>query len=113
MGRPARDNTSVLDTLPFQVVARLQRMFLRWKVLSILSCLAYVARSVQQCDDDTDVVDCHLCFHCQLVVYPHSSREAGESCSCLPDPLVDLCVQREVVGDGRANVRKLVDGVDS
>ena len=44
----------------------------------------------QQCAHDTCVVDCHLCFH--FGVYPHTSHEAGESCSCLPDPLVDLCV---------------------
>ena len=40
------------------------------------------------------------------------NRKAGESCSFLPDPLVDLCVQGEVVGSGGAKVRKLVDGVE-
>ena len=64
-------------------------------------CLAVI----QLCADDTGVIDCHDCFHCQFVVYPHTSREAGKSCSCLPDPLVDLCVQGEVVGDGGAEVR--------
>ena len=57
-------------------------------------CLA----AVQHCADDTGVVDGHLCFHGHLGVYPHTTREAGESCSCLPDPLVSLCVQ----GDGGA-----------
>ena len=33
----------------------------------------------------------------------------GESCICLPDP---LCFQGEVVGDGGAEVRKVVDGVE-
>ena len=68
-------------------------------------CLA----AVQQYADDTGVVDCHLCFHCQLGVYPHTSREAGESCSCPPDPLVVLCVQGEVAGGGGAEVRKRMD----
>ena len=51
-------------------------------------CLA----AVQQYANDTGVIDCHLCFNCQLGVYPYTSHEAGESCSCLPDPLDDLCV---------------------
>ena len=72
--------------------------------------------AVQQCDDDTGVVDGHLCFHCQLGVYSHTSREAAESCSCLSDHLVDLCVQGQVVGDGGAEVRQVefadIDGND-
>ena len=62
--------------------------------------------------DDTGVVDGHLCFYCQLGVYPHMSRKAGESCGCLPDLFVDLCVQGEVVGSGGAEIRKLVEGVE-
>ena len=38
-------------------------------------CLA----AMQQCADNTGVVDCHLCLHGQLGACPHSSRETGES----------------------------------
>jgi len=70
--------------------------------------------AVQQCADDTGVVGGHLCFHCPLGVYSHTSLEAGESCSCLSDPLVDRRIQGQVAGDGGADVRKVefavVDG---
>ena len=42
VGRPARYNTSVLVTLSYQDIRRIRRMLLRWNVLSLLSCPAYV-----------------------------------------------------------------------
>ena len=51
-------------------------------------CLA----AIQQCADNTGNVDRHICLQRQLGVCPHSSRAPSESCSCLPNPLVDLCV---------------------
>ena len=79
---------------------------------SLLSGIRSPCRAaVQLCADDTGVVGCHFCFHCQVGVYPHTSREACESYSRLLDPRVDLCVQRQVVGDGGAAVRQLMDGV--
>ena len=47
------------------------------------------------------------------MVYPHTSREASYSCSCISDPLVGLCVQGQVFGDGGADVRKVMSGVES
>ena len=97
----------------FPVYAR--RMILRWKVSSLLSCLTHspCLAALQQCAEDTCVVDCHPCFHSQHGIYPHTSREAGESCSCLSDPLVDMYryVQGEVVGDSGAKVHKLTDNI--
>ena len=68
--------------------------------------------AIQQHADHTCIVDCHLCLDRQLGAYPHSSRETGESLSCLPNPLVDLCVQREVVSDGGAEVGELADSIE-
>ena len=68
-------------------------------------CLA----AVEQCADDTGVVHCHLGLHCQLGVGPHTCCEVRMGCGCLPNPLVDLCVQGEVVGDGGVKVRELMD----
>ena len=42
LGRAAGVRTSALDTLSFQDIPRIRRILLRWKVLSLLSCLAYV-----------------------------------------------------------------------
>ena len=67
--------------------------------------------AIQQCADNTGIVDCHLCLHRQLGACPHSSRETSESCRCLPNPLVDLCVQGEVVSDGGAEVGELADSI--
>ena len=57
---------------------------------------------------------CRLSYLFSLLawVYPHTSREAGENCSCLSNPLVDLCVDGQVVGDGGAEVRKVIEGVE-
>ena len=80
---------------------------------SLLSGIRSPCRAaVQLCADDTGVVGCHFCFHCQVGVYPHTNREGGESCSRLLDPLVGLCVHGGVVGDGGAEVRQLMDGVE-
>ena len=72
------------------------------------SCLA----AIQQCADNTFNVDRHICLHRQLVPCPHSSRATSESWGCLPNPLVDLCVQREVVGDCGAEVGELADSIE-
>ena len=97
----------------FPVYAR--RIILRWKVSSLLSCLTHspCLAAIQQCAEDTGVVNCHLCFHSQHGIYPHTSHQAGESCSCLSDPLVDMYryVKGEVVGDGGAKVHKLTDSI--
>ena len=71
-------------------------------------CLA----AIQQCPDNTGLVDCNLCLHRQLGACPHSSRETGESWSCLFNPLVDICVQGEVVNDGGAEVGDLADSIE-
>ena len=42
LGRPALDKTSALVTLSCQEMPRMRRRYRRWKVLSPLSCLAYV-----------------------------------------------------------------------
>ena len=42
LGRPARDRTSALVTLSSQDMPRIRRMLLRWNVLNLLSCPAYV-----------------------------------------------------------------------
>ena len=42
LGRFARHRTSVLDTLSCQNMSRVRRMLLRWKELSLFSCLANV-----------------------------------------------------------------------
>ena len=65
-------------------------------------CLA----AVQQCINDTGVVDIHFCIHCQLVVYPNTSCEQGDCCSVFPVLLVDICVEGNVVGDSGADVHK-------
>ena len=56
-------------------------------------CLA----AIQQCVGKTCIVDRQLCFHRHLGACPHSSRETSDSWNCLPNPLVELCVQKEVV----------------
>ena len=43
LGRPVRDIISPLDTVAFQDMPRIQRILLRWKMLSGFSCLAHVA----------------------------------------------------------------------
>ena len=35
--------------------------------------------AIQQCADNTVIVDCHLCLHRQLGACPHSNCETGES----------------------------------
>ena len=42
VGRPARDKTPAMVTLSYQYIPSIRRMFLRWNVLSLLSCPAYV-----------------------------------------------------------------------
>ena len=42
LGRPARDRTSALVTLSSQDMSMIRRMLLRWNVLNLLSCPAYV-----------------------------------------------------------------------
>ena len=42
VGRPARDQTLALVTLSYQDMPRIWRRLLMWKVLSFLSCFAYV-----------------------------------------------------------------------
>ena len=42
LGRPARDRTSKLGTLPCHDIPRMRRMLLMWKVFRRVSCLAYV-----------------------------------------------------------------------
>ena len=42
LGRLARNRTSVLDTLSCKNMPRIRWMLLRWKELSLFSCLAYV-----------------------------------------------------------------------
>ena len=71
-------------------------------------CLA----AIQQCADNTGIVDRHLCLHRQLAACPHSSHETSESWSCLPNPLVDLCIQWQVVSDGGAAVGELADSIE-
>ena len=114
LGRPTRDRTSALVTLSSQDMPSIRRMLLRWNVLS-LSLLPGICRprlaAIQQCADNTGIVDRHLCLLRQLGACPHSSCEMGESWSCLPNPLVDLCVQWEVVSDGRAEVGELADSI--
>ena len=102
--RPAQDKTSALDTVFPGYTKDTANTFQVEDVESGIRspCL----NAVQQCADDTGVVDGHLCFHSQLGVYSHTSREAGESCNCLSDPLVDRCVQGEVFGDGGSEVCK-------
>ena len=57
-GRLAQYMESALDICSCHDLPRIRRMLLRWfvELLSILSCLAYVA-VIQQC---TGIVDCHL-----------------------------------------------------
>ena len=74
-------------------------------------CSSWLA-AIQQCADITGNVDSHICLHRQLGPCPHSSRATNESWSCLPNPLVDLCVQREVVGDCGAEVGELADSIE-
>ena len=68
--------------------------------------------AIQQCADNTVVADCHFCLHRQLGACPNSSCETGESCSCLPNPIVELCIQREVVSDGGAEVGELAENIE-
>ena len=71
-------------------------------------CLA----AIQQCADNTGNVDRHICRHRELGACPDSSQATSESWSCLPNPLVDLCVQGEVVSDGGAEVGELADNIE-
>ena len=57
------------------------------------------------------IVHSHLCLHCQLGVWPHIKCRVSECCSCLSDPLIDLSVQGEVIGDCWSKVRELVMGI--
>ena len=72
-------------------------------------CSPYIA-AIQQCADNTGIVD--LCLHRQVGACPHSNRETCDSWSCLHNPLVDLCVQWEVVSDGGAEVGELPDSIE-
>ncbi|GCC20825.1 hypothetical protein chiPu_0019393 [Chiloscyllium punctatum] len=38
---------------------------------------------------------------------PYSSHVVSKSSGCFCDPLVEVCIQEELVSDGRAKVRKL------
>ena len=66
---------------------------------------------IQQSTDDIGAVHCRLCSSCQLRVCPNSSCEASECRSCLADPLVDLSVYGEVIGDSGPDICKLLDGI--
>ena len=71
-------------------------------------CLA----TINQGAGNTVSVDCHICLHRQLGACPHSGRETSDSCILFHNPLVDLCVQREVVGEGGAAVGDLADSIE-
>jgi len=71
-------------------------------------CLA----AVKKCADDAGIVHCHLPPRGQPAVCPHSGREACKCCSRLPDPLVNLGVQVEVVGDSGDKLGKLTNDVE-
>ena len=68
------------------------------------SCLT----TVQQCADNTGIVHCYLGLRCQLGVGPHTCCEARKGCGCLPDSLIKLCVQGEVVSDSGAKECELM-----
>ena len=110
--RPTRDKTSALVTLSCQDMSRIRRMVecVEPSLLPGLcsSCLA----AIHQCTGNTDIVDRHRFLHRQLGACPHSSRETSESCSCLPNPLVDLRVQWEVISDGGAEVGEIADSIE-
>ena len=57
------------------------------------------------------IVDRYLYIHRQFGACPHSRRETSESWSYFPNPLVDLCVQGEVVSDSGAEVGELADRI--
>ena len=64
VGRPARDKTSAFVTLSCQDIPRIRRILLRWIVLSLFLlpgiCSPRLA-AIQQCADNTGIVDGHLC----------------------------------------------------
>ena len=111
MGRPARDKTSALVTLSCQHTADASQVECVEPFLLPGICSPRLA-AIQQCADNTGIVDCHICLHRQLGACPHSSCETGESLSCLSNHLVGLCVQREVVSDGGAEVGELADSIE-
>ena len=86
-----------------------------WKVFRRLSCVAYV---IHVSLPYTSVLMTQAMYTAILVVtvslgfVPHTCCEARKDCGCLPDSLVDLHVQREVVGDGGAEVRELMDCIE-
>ena len=67
---------------------------------------------IQKRAGNIDIVDRDLCLHGHIGACPHSSSETSESSSCLPNPLVDICVQGEVVSDGGAEVGQLADSIE-
>ena len=70
-GRLAQYMESALEIFSCHDLPRIRRMLLMWfvELLSILSCLAYIA-VIQQC---TDIADCHILSSPTARVCPHSS----------------------------------------
>ena len=79
---------------------------------SLLPCICTVVHVSLPCADNTGIVDRPLRLHRQLGACPHSSRETSESSSCLSNPLVDFCIQGEVVGDCGDVVGELADSIE-
>ena len=71
-------------------------------------CLAVI----EQCAGNTGIAARHICLRRQIGACPHSSLRTSESWRCLPNSLVDLCVQGEVVSDGGTEVGELTDSIE-
>ena len=101
LGRPARDRTFSVGyfVLPWYV----------WDTAdaSHVECVKPSLAAIQQCAGNRN-----LCLHKQLGACPHSSRETSKSWSCLPNPLVDIGIQWEVVSDGGTQVGELADNIE-
>ena len=85
-------------------------MLLKWQELSLFSCLAYVVHV--SLPYNTGIVLYHLGLYCQFGVGPHSWSEASKCCGCLPNHLINLSVQGEVVGDGGAKICELFNDIE-
>ena len=68
--------------------------------------------AIHHCAGNTGIVARHHFLHRHIGACPQSSCQKSESCSCLPNPLVDLCIRGEVVSDGGAEVGELVDSME-
>ena len=85
-----------------------------WKVLSLLFCLAYVFHDSLAYNNvlmTQPLYTAIFVLFFQLRICPNSSCEASECRSCLADPLVDVSVHGEVIGDSGADICKLPDGI--